>query len=159
MTNTLSFFSPYITLSSLHSLHPQKHLNGTLQNHYFVSKGAIRGEPLFCFKRSHKERIVFVSKTQSFVFKFCHIHNIKTISNGLHILKGVIRRGLFLTKIHHLIWSCPELCFRLRYRCNGLYTFKKNKRERLQEAVHILIKKLKNSRAIWQMRILNNHNS
>ena len=49
MTNTLSFPSPYISLSLLHSLYPQKHLNGTLQNHY-------------CLKRSHKESTTVVSK-------------------------------------------------------------------------------------------------
>jgi hypothetical protein len=165
MANTLSFPSPYITLSLLHSLHPQKHLNGTLQgvirSTTVVSKGAIRGALLFCFKKSQKERLLtleehsaepllfkrshkegttdclqkrdyfhlnntlqdhhcfkgvisesitvcskkshkrncFFIKTQSCF----HIYSIKTISNGLHILKEVIRRGLFLTKTQHLI--------------------------------------------------------
>jgi hypothetical protein len=148
MTNTLSFPSPYITLSLLHSLHPQKHLNGTLQGVIrkallLFQKGVIRGALLFCFKKSQKERLLaleghsaepplfkrshkgkhyccfkkshkeklfqnsqntdcFYSKHR-IVFKFCHIYSIKTISNGLHILKGVIRRGLFLTKTQHLI--------------------------------------------------------
>jgi hypothetical protein len=64
-------------------------------------KGVIRGELLSISKRVIRE-IVFISKHRV-VFKFCHIHSIKTISNGLHILKGVIRRGLFLTKTQHLI--------------------------------------------------------
>jgi hypothetical protein len=54
---------------------------------------------LFVPKRVTRE-IVFFSKTQSCF----HIYSIKTISNGLHILKEVIRRGLFLKpKSQHLI--------------------------------------------------------
>ena len=41
---------------------------------------------LFVPKRVTRE-IVFLSKTQSCF----HIYSIKTISNGLHIVKGVIR--------------------------------------------------------------------
>jgi hypothetical protein len=59
---------------------------------------------LFVPKRVTRE-IVFLSKTQSCF----HIYSIKTISNGLHILKEVIRRGLFLkTKISAFDLKLPR---------------------------------------------------
>jgi hypothetical protein len=53
-----------------------------------VSKGVIRGELLFVSKRVIRE-IVFVSK-QRVVFKFCHIHSIKTISKWFAYIKNEI---------------------------------------------------------------------
>jgi hypothetical protein len=124
MTNTLSFPSPYITLSLLHSLHPQKHLNGTLQGVIrgalllfqkeskretvstwmalcrttIVSKGVISGSTTVCFKKSHKERLFLYQNTE-FIFnlsKLCHIHRLKTNSKWFCI--GVIRRSHILMK-------------------------------------------------------------
>jgi hypothetical protein len=57
------------------------------------------------FQKESQEKLFFLSKTQSCF----HIYSIKTISNGLHILKEVIRRGLFLkTKISAFDLKLPR---------------------------------------------------
>jgi hypothetical protein len=199
MTNTLSFPSPYITLSLLHSLHPQKHLNGTLQGGIreallLFQKGAIRGALLFCFKRSQKERLLTLEEhsaepllfkrshkegtTDCFQKRDCfhlkntlqdhhcfkgvisesitvcskkshkrncffiktqscfHIYSIKTISNGLHILKEVIRRGLFLNQNSAFDLKLPRTLIKVSMQW-FIYIQKKGG---LQRAIHMLIK-------------------
>jgi hypothetical protein len=113
MTNTLSFPSPYITLSLLHSLHPQKHLNGTLQGVIreallLFQKGAIREALLFCFKRSQKERLLTLEEhsAEPLLFKRSHKEGITNcfqkrdcfhLKNTLqdhHCFKGVISESI-----------------------------------------------------------------
>jgi hypothetical protein len=100
MTNTLSFSSPYITLSLLHSLHPQKHWNGTLQ-------GVIR-EALLLFQKSQKERLLTLEEhsAEPLLFKRSHKEGITNcfqkrdcvhLKNTLqdhHYFKGVISKGI-----------------------------------------------------------------
>jgi hypothetical protein len=91
MTNTLSFPSPYITLSLLHSLHPQNHLNGTLQGVIreallLFQKRAIRGALLFCFKRSQKERLLTLEEhsAEPLLFKGVISESITVCSKKSH---------------------------------------------------------------------------
>ena len=112
MTNTLSFSSPYITLSLLHSLHPQKHWNGTLQGVIrkallLFQKGAIR-EALLLFQKSQKEGLLSLEKhsAEPLLFKRSHKESITNcfqkrdcvhLKNTLqdhHYFKGVISKSI-----------------------------------------------------------------
>ena len=87
---------------------------------------------LFVPKRVTREIVFFIKNTEL----FSHIQHKKTISNGLHILKEVIRRGLFLkTKISAFDLKLPRTLIKVSMQW-FIYIQKKGG---LPRAIHMLI--------------------
>jgi hypothetical protein len=116
------------------------HLNGTLQNHCCF-KRSHKGRTTVCFKKSHK-RDCFYIKTQSCFQILSHTQH-KNNFKWFAYIKRSYKEGIVFNQNSAFDLKLPRTLFHTQTKVSLQWFIYIQKKEGLQEAVHMLIKELK----------------